>query len=270
MMFSVNTTILQKWPVNTFTNTVVIFDKDVHNKIEVLVKKIHDKKEIAGKELEIAREFAFGQPMDKEGVKRENYLMHSLFVSYIMQGKSAGESTIRYYNDLRASLTDNRSYNQQKVQSFLGGKFLRMYLENKVDQGAVMAASKEIKNSPEFAKLNEELKSRLQTKLASQKTSQADIKRVTEDFLRKKLRRGFGFKTELNTVIGGATGLEVNTVHINLSSTEGEVKMEYNIFIKISDTYDFNNRRSGEYEKFRQKLVLLLKLKNSRNLRKPI
>jgi hypothetical protein len=69
-------------------------------------------------------------------VKKVQYLEHAWDVSYIMQGKSTLDSALDWFDQFRNGAGGQKP---RRVQSFLGGAFLRMYLAHKVDSDSMPA-----------------------------------------------------------------------------------------------------------------------------------
>ena len=194
--------------------------------------------------------------------KKAKYLAHARRVSYLMQGKSEAEGVESWFEETLKKVGVGKG-KPRRVQSFLGGAFLRMYLDGKTDPTVIAKAGTEIGQSPEFKRLTEELAAYLQgevTRQHLQKASTDDIRRMADRHLKAiKAKSGIAFRYTLNAVIGGVTGVAVSRVTdlgdtVTASGTESKFKIE----ITFSDTYDFANKRSGEYERYRQKLARLL------------
>jgi hypothetical protein len=88
-------------------------------------------------------------------------------------------------------------------------------------------------------------------------------KRLADKLLKEEHKKGrVKFKKTLNTVIGGATGIEVVGLESRSPQSVGNglTKLTFVLQVKISDQYDFANVRKGHYDEFRKEMALLLKL----------
>lgn len=239
-----------------FNNPINHTDKNGNSPHKDLKRIEKPKDDDSSQSLQIMRQAVFGtSETDK---KQISYLKHALQVSYAMQGKSALDSTVRFFKDLTAKASDDKTYKRDKVQSFLGGTFLRMYLMNRVDESAVESARKEMAVSPEFKGLSEGLHAKIEKAVKSGTTSQAGIEKTAKQYIAAK-GKGFAFRAELNAVIGGVTGMEVTGVQVLSQQNTKKGVLAYQVNVKFNDTYDFENKRTGEYDKYRKHLAQLLK-----------
>jgi hypothetical protein len=186
----------------------------------------------------------------EEQRKKSQYLAYARSVSYLMDAKSEEQSAQKWLH-----------LGPARVQSDLGGSFLRMYLKGEKDPKVIAAAGKAIGNDDQFHDLVKELNRYLQ--------SQADQGRVAKDQVDKlraiadahlkaiKKSKGIDFRRNLNTVIGGVGGIAVDAVTRNASAGTGPA-VTYQVRIHISDTYHFNNHREGDQDRYRQLLRRLL------------
>jgi hypothetical protein len=185
-------------------------------------------------------------------------LNHAWQVSWAMSGKSSGEAAMRAARGAWAWATDDKTYKPARVQSTLGGAYLRMYLEGKVDPDTVSAAGIEMGASPEFAKLTEELHAVL-AKLkpsADAATAQEQIRKAAQAHLDRRMKYGgLAFRYELNAVIGGVGDVDVTRVDV---VPLGGGRQFYVLYLTFRDAYDFDNTRSGIYDVYRKKLAKLL------------
>jgi hypothetical protein len=200
--------------------------------------------------------------------KKIEYLSLAYATSHAMQGKSAGQRALALGEGaadwVREKTGGHPSGKSRTVQSFLGGAFLRMYLDGKVDPDVVAAAGEEIGEAREFGVLTADLQGHLQTMVTAQK-----LHEITTDGLKsaayrhldakRRSKSGIAFRHTLNTVIGGITGIDVEEVKLleEVQSTTGMTR-KYQIGIILRDIYDFENKRSGEYDRYRKKLAALL------------
>jgi hypothetical protein len=194
--------------------------------------------------------------------KKAKYLAYARRVSYLMQGKSEAEGAESWIEEQLKKVGVGKG-KPGRVQSVLGGAFLRMYLDGKKDPSVIAQAGVEIGQSPEFKHLTEELASYLQNEISRQhlaKVSPDDIRRMADRHLKAvKTKSGIAFRYTLNAVIGGVTGVAVNQVSdLGDTVSANGTASKFEIEITLSDTYDFQNKRSGEYEHYRQKLARLL------------
>jgi hypothetical protein len=195
-------------------------------------------------------------------VKKSEYLEYARRVSYLMQGKSAAESAANWIEGALRKVGVG-SDKLPRVQSYLGGAFLRMYLDGKKDPSIIADAGLEIAESPEFKRLSEELNKFLQAHVDQLKPAKIDPEklRALADQHLKHIRAttGIAFRYTLNAVIGGVTGVAVQSVsHLNDVTTPNGTASKYRVSITFFDTYDFENRRHGEYDHFRKELTRYL------------
>ena len=199
-----------------------------------------------------------------EGTEEEvkaRALSHAYEVSWAMSGKSSGEAAMRAARGAYAWATDDESYKPARVQSTLGGAYLRMYLAGKVDTATVSATGVEMGASPEFAKLT----AGVHTALAALKpsadtaTAQEQIREAAQAYLDKRMKYGgLAFRYELNAVIGGVGAVEVTRVDLLALPTASGMQRFYVLHLTFRDAYDFDNSRSGVYDAYRKKLAKLL------------
>lgn len=172
---------------------------------------------------------------------KADFLSHARQVSYAMQAKSMLPGG----------------------HSWLGGSFLRMYLDHEVDEDTVAKAGEEIAASDTFLKLSKDTNDHLQhaaTKHGRMLTEQ-EIATVARNYLQaRNKKRGIAFRGALNPVIGGITAIDVDPKIklTNLPATEEKISADYELGVTLSDTYDFDNRRTGEYDHYRKRLARLL------------
>ena len=179
-----------------------------------------------------------------------------------MQGKSAAESAKNWIEGALHNVGVG-SGKLPRVQSYLGGAFLRMYLDGKKDPGVIADAGLEIGDSPEFKRLSEELNKFLQARLDHLHPARIEPEklRALADQHLKHIRgtTGIAFRYTLNTVIGGVTDVAVQSVsHLNDVATPNGTASRYRVSITFFDTYDFENKRHGEYDHFRKELARYL------------
>ena len=192
------------------------------------------------------------------------YVQHAYSVSYVMQAKSAGESAWEWGRELLDSLDGEIEDKPARVQSFLGGAFLRMYLDHEVDQEIIDQAGKEIAVSKEWKALTAGVAAYVQ-QIANRTPKPLDaeaVKQHANKHLATKLKKGgVQFRDTLNPVIGGAGGIEVTGVkHVRDGARVGKkLESTYELQVKVSDVYDFQNKRTGEYQRYRENLALLLR-----------
>jgi hypothetical protein len=192
---------------------------------------------------------------------KQRALSHAWEVSWAMTSKSSGEAAMRAARGAYAWATDDKSYKPARVQSTLGGAYLRMYLAGKVDPDTVSAAGVEMGASPEFAKLT----AGMHTALAGLKpstdtaTAQEQIQDAAQAYLDRLMKdRGLAFRYELNAVIGGVGGVAVTRVDLFPLPTAEGMQRFYVLHLSFRDAYDFENTRSGVYDVYRKKLAKLL------------
>lgn len=198
--------------------------------------------------------------------KKEEYLSHARQVSYAMQGKVLAEKGWNAVDELLDSFgeeDDKPSKSKPRpprIQSYLGGAFLRMYLDGTVDPEIVEEAGVEIGESPRFARLTTAVTKRVQRKVDRRPHHKPTEKEVAErakkylTWLRSK--RGIAFKRTLNPVIGGVSGVDVTrAVFVKEEETPRGMRVEYEIHVVFRDTYDFENERHGVYDRYRKELA---------------
>jgi hypothetical protein len=192
--------------------------------------------------------------------KKQEYLRHAREVSYLMQAKSEADGARNWVGRQIDKL--GRSSKPGRVQSFLGGAFLRMYLDHKKDPDIIAAAGEEIGASVEFTRLMDGLNRYLQVAVDARrvKAEPSKLRDLADQHLKAiKKSQGIAFRTTLNAVIGGVTGVAVKSVVLlgDTPSPRG-ILSRYRIEVTFSDTYDFANKRSGEYERYRKQLAAYL------------
>jgi hypothetical protein len=192
------------------------------------------------------------------GTEAENWakaLETARTTSYVMTAKSSAEHAERDVADAWHAIEGGTGYKRARVQSRLGGAFLRMYLDGAVDPSVVAAAGDEIAQSPEFAKLSNDLQRHLEKQQISAANAPERVQQLASAYLNQRLRRGgISFRYELNAVIGGATGVEVPEV----TATASDAGLDYVVKVEFLDTYDFENKRGGQYDAYRKRLAALL------------
>jgi hypothetical protein len=196
-------------------------------------------------------------------LKKFEYLNYARGVSYAMQGKSAAESTGSWMREQLERAGVGGKSKPPRVQSFLGGAFLRMYLDGAADPVIISMAGNEIAASPEFKRLSGELNRFLQSSVDRSPQAAADTERLrvlADKHLKAiKTRSGIAFRYTLNAVIGGVTGVDVRAVTlVSESAARSGSSRQYRFDITFSDTYDFENQRYGEYDRYRKELARYL------------
>jgi hypothetical protein len=186
----------------------------------------------------------------EEPRKKAQYLDYARSVSYLMEAKSVEQSTEKWLHVRPA-----------RIQSDLGGPFLRMYLKGQKDPKLIAEAGKEIGADDQFHDLVKELTRFLQTQADQGRFSsdQTDRIKAIADAHLKAIRksRGIDFRRNLNTVIGGVGGIAVDAVTRDAAAGAG-LGIAYQVKIHISDTYHFNNHREGDQDRYRKLLSQLL------------
>ncbi len=191
-------------------------------------------------------------------LKKLQYLGIARGVSYAMQGKSLYQSGRKTYDDLKGNKQT------QRVQSYLGGQFLRMYLDANVDPEIVKDAGKEIGESQEFAALEADTQKYLQARAKTyhkKPFTDRSLAYHAENYLktRKNSKGSIVFKKTLNTVVGGITNVDVRSAKFtSKKQVRSMFEVEYEFEVIIHDEYDFENRRFGFYDQFRKQAASLL------------
>jgi hypothetical protein len=189
-----------------------------------------------------------------------------------MQGKSLGQSAKKWFDDTLKGSKVERWLKEEgvrdvakpaPVQSFLGGKFLRMYLDGKVDPDAVKEAGDEIHASDTFKDLTMKVTKAIQA--AEDKSSKTtleptDVERIAKEYLTTlREKKGIAFRAGLNPVIGGVSKVDVKgATALGTADTPTGTVAQYRVDVNFMDTYDFENQRSGEYDRYRKNLAALL------------
>lgn len=204
------------------------------------------------------------------GARKAGYLALARTASYGMQGRSAWQTTVSWEHGVQRWLHDKTGKvpapagKPPRVQSFLGGAFLRMYLDGAVDETVVAMAGASIGESVEFIKLSEDLRLHLQGLVKVRHLNDVapdSLFLMADAFLkaRKKGKEGVAFRNTLNTVIGGVTDVEVQSVELKEFKADVDpMQRTYQVSVTFFDTYDFENKRSGEYDRYRKELARLL------------
>jgi hypothetical protein len=192
---------------------------------------------------------------------KQRALDHAWQVSWAMTGKSGGQAAARAARGAWAWATGDESYKPARVQSVLGGAYLRMYLAGQVDPATVSAAGEEMIASPEFAKLRSQLHAHL-AKLkpsADRATAEEQIRKSAQAYLDSRMKNGgLAFRYELNAVIGGVGDADVDKVEALVHTTDAGPQVWYALHLRFEDKYDFDNARSGVYDAYRKKLAKLV------------
>jgi hypothetical protein len=175
---------------------------------------------------------------------KDKYLRHAKLASYAMQCESV--------------------IGGKGKPSFLGGKFLRMYLEHTPDPDAFKAAGEEIQATATWKNLEKQTNDRIQRDVDRLHgfPSEKEVANSARRFLKKRLKKvGIAFRGSLNSVIGGVRDIEVGEkVELAVEPSHGETKrVDYILAVTLFDTYDFANKREGEYAVYRNRLADLLK-----------
>ncbi len=197
-------------------------------------------------------------------LKRTEYLTYARAVSYGMQAKSEGEGGFaKVKEELRKLGVGGHDAKPTRVQSVLGGAFLRMYLDGKVDPATVAQAGEEIGQSAEFKRLSVELNQHMQAtidRLHVRTIDPAKLAKMADKHLKSvKAKSGIAFRVTLNAVIGGVTDVAVKSaVYLGDVSGSKEAGGRYRVDITFYDVYDFENKRSGEYDRYRKELARCL------------
>jgi hypothetical protein len=195
-----------------------------------------------------------------EQINRAKALAVAYSGSYAMTGLYESESALRSARDLYAAAMGDRSYRRQPVQSVLSGGFLRMYLDHKVDPTLVSLAGQEIRQEPEFKKLEGQLQDMAQhlgTRLLADKGG-ALLRDSADKLVQARMKPGGGglaFRYQTNPIIGGAERVSVTAARIIKYPAATGTVVDYDIDLDFADTYDFDNKRTGMYDKYRKELA---------------
>jgi hypothetical protein len=186
----------------------------------------------------------------EEQRKKSQYLSYARSVSYAMDAKSEGQSIEKWL------------HMNVRVQSDLGGAFLRMYLKGQKDPNLIADAGKAIGGDDQFNDLIKGLNQYLQSEADQGRflSDQTDKLKAMADARLQAIKRspgGISFRRNLNTVIGGVGGIAVDAVTRDSSAGAGPA-VKYQLKIHMSDTYHFNNHREGDQDRYRKLLRGLL------------
>ncbi len=197
--------------------------------------------------------------------KKSLYLGYARGVSYVMQGQSVAHSSLNWIDETLHDIGITDEKKPRRVQSVLGGAFLRMYLDGKVDSKIVEQAGEEIAASKAFEKLQEKLNKRIQNIVNKSPRKELTEKQIVSrskrylNWKRKRKKYGIEFRYTLNAVIGGVTGIDVSSAKLlSKSQVSNRVEIEYQVDVTFIDTYDFENKRYGAYDRYRKKLSRFL------------
>src|SRR5262249_4568516 len=141
---------------------------------------------------------------DSDSIERHKqlYLEEARGVSYAMQAKAV--------------------LHIGSQQSILGGKFLRMYLDGKLDPDVAEAAGSEIAVSKEYIRLSSDTTAHVQSSVhvLGRPLTEHEVAMAARQYLqRRKKSSGIAFRGPLNPVIGGITGIEIGQKARFLSRT---------------------------------------------------
>jgi hypothetical protein len=149
-----------------------------------------------------------------------------------------GERTAREVKEAYAHATGDKGFKPGRVQSPLGGKFLEMYLDHTVDPSAVAAAGLEIQKEPNFKKIENELKTKIQKldKHLTQEDADQKVLEATRKYFKEAMKHGIEFKYETNTIIGGVSGVEVKNATLTHQvsgdqGSSGTTQGEYEVHV---------------------------------------
>lgn len=187
------------------------------------------------------------------------YLQFARAASYAMPARALYWSISNAVEKLFDS-----SAQPEHEESVLGGRFLRMYLDQKLDAELIQEACVAIGGSRHFAALQEDVAKGLQlaADAATQPLVESEVRATADRVMSRKVAKGLEWRGEgLNPVIGGVGGLVVERAKLlsaQAGTTEREKRFTYELMVVVSDTYDFTNRRGGNYDRLRVDLASLL------------
>lgn len=192
--------------------------------------------------------------------KKEKYLSHARLVSYGMEADSLKE----HAQDLSDRIVDyfnppKKKAKKQNPETFLGGDFLRMYLDGKIDTDVIDQAGEEMKEHDTFKSLESGLQTHLQKHLKNSNYSDERLLNLANQYLKNRLDNSIYFRNGLNTIVGGLSGIEAKNITYSVNETDSGIEIKYNVTVEFSDVYDFENDRSGVYDKYRKSLAKMLK-----------
>ncbi|MBT1090310.1 hypothetical protein [Streptomyces sp. Tu102] len=198
---------------------------------------------------------------------RQKAMDHAWSISRLMTMQSAAKNEKTSAQNLWNELAGDRNKKPGQRESTLGGAFLRMYLKNEVDPEVTREAGADIGRSTEFHQLQTLLRNHILSKRKHLEKSTPDtlaerLRAISDAYLKQRRRKpGIAFrKSGLNPVIGGVGGsIDVDRVAISTNVTDAGIRVDYIVDVRIGDTYDFQNKRTGEYQRYRQLLARLLK-----------
>lgn len=197
--------------------------------------------------------------MEADEIERRKslYLHFARATSYIMPVRSLYRST---WNGVKNALDPTAKVEDESI---LGGRFLRMYLDQSIDRELIEEAGVAIQESPDFAKLRDELNVELQRAANRAKIALDDaaVQAVANRYVKASIAKGIKWQSAgLNPVIGGVGGLEVLSADlVATESLPGKRRtLVYRLTLAVRDTYDFENNRKGEYDRLRKELAQLL------------
>jgi hypothetical protein len=191
--------------------------------------------------------------------RKAAYLHLARATSYIMPVRSFYRST---WNAARRALDPDAK--PEDEESILGGRFLRMYLDQSIDRELIEEAGIAIQESADFAKLRNELCVQLQRAADRTKSplDSAAVRAIADKHVKSMIAKGIKWQSGgLNPVIGGVGGLEVPTAElVSRQHVPGvhQAVVVYQLTLVVKDTYDFENSRGGEYDRLRKELAQLL------------
>lgn len=164
--------------------------------------------------------------------------------------------------DTLAWLSNNDAHTRL---SPLGAEMLRMYLSGKKDGKLIAKVGAAIRKSETFHKLSDNLQAKLTAQFIQNSrppTSDIVLKEAQHllDEYREigpdgQSRKIYFDKEGLQPVVGGVTKLNAEAVEITPTLGGFRFKLQ----IRIGDSYDFNNSRKGEYDRFRKQLAALFR-----------
>jgi hypothetical protein len=186
---------------------------------------------------------------------RQKYLSYARSVSYAMPARAVYWSVV-----VAARKLFDPDTPPEHEESPLGGRFLRMYLDQQLDPELLSDAGSAIAESQHFAILRMDIQAALQSAGAgrAEAPSTDEVRAAADKLVKSQIARGLEWRKDgLYPVIGGAGGLSVDAAQRTGVQEDGK-RLLYELRVAVNDTYDFSSKRTGNYARTREELARLL------------
>jgi hypothetical protein len=135
-----------------------------------------------------------------------------------------------------------------------------MYLDQQLDHELLANAGAAITASQHFASLRADIEKALQSTADGRAAalSADEVRMAADKLVKRQIAKGLEWRKDgLNPVIGGVGGLSVDAAKQTGVQEDGK-RFLYELRVTVNDTYDFSNKRTGNYAHTREELARLL------------